>query len=56
MRAARGYESPTAILNPGQLSILELRAVLRCPNPTGTGMPKSRALQSLLDAALSSAI
>jgi len=23
MRAARGYESPTAILNPGQLSIFE---------------------------------
>jgi hypothetical protein len=23
MRAARGYESPTAILNPGQLPILE---------------------------------
>ncbi len=24
MRAARGYESPNAILNPGQLPILEL--------------------------------
>jgi hypothetical protein len=54
MRAARGYESPNAILNPGQLPIMEPE--LFClPDPTGTGMPKLLCLQSLLDMALSSA-
>ena len=37
MRAARGYESPNAILNPGQLPILEPKLFTR-PKPTGTGM------------------
>ena len=55
MRAARGYESPTAILNPGQLPILEPELFTR-PKPTGTWMPKKLCSQSLLDAALSSAI
>ena len=36
MRAARGYESPIAILNPGQLQILHPSCFTR-PNPTGTG-------------------
>ena len=43
MRAARGYESPTAILNPGQLRILELSCFTR-PNPTGTGVTETAVL------------
>ena len=35
MRAARGYESPNAILNPGQLPILGTKLSTR-PKPTGT--------------------
>ncbi len=54
MRAARGYESPIAILNPGQLQILH-HSCFTCPNPTGTGMAENPCLQSLLNAALSSA-
>lgn len=41
MWAARGYESPIAILNPGQLRILNPNCSTS-PNPTGTGMTKTR--------------
>jgi len=55
IRAARGYEGPASILNPGQLPILEPELFTR-PKPTGTWMPKKMSSQSLLDAALSSAV
>ena len=55
MWAARGYESPIAILNPGQLLNLATHSRFTRPNPTGTGMAENSCLQSLLNAALSSA-
>ena len=42
MWAARGYESPIAILNPGQLLNLATPAVLRARTLPEPGRPKPR--------------
>ena len=55
MRAARGYENPNAILNPGQLPILEPE-LFCAPEPYRNRDAEIVCLQSLLDAALSSAL
>jgi hypothetical protein len=54
MWAARGYESPIANLNPGQLSILQLQP-FSAPEPYRNRDGRNSCLQSLLNAALSSA-
>jgi hypothetical protein len=54
MRAARGYESPNAFLNPGQLPILG-PVLFYAPEPYRNRDAEVVCLQSLLDAALSSA-
>ena len=55
MGTARGYESPYAVLNRASFLDWEPELSTR-PKPTGTLDAEKDVLQSLLDAALSSAM